>query len=395
MSGMISSICAVLATALAATLALLLPMREAEARTVSTASGPLAAETVAGGLEYPWGMAVLPDGKVLVTERPGRLRIVSADGTLSAPLKGVPDVFAEEEGGLIGLFSKGQGGLLDVALDPDFGANRLIYLSFAEAGEDGASSAVARARLREDRTGLEELDVIFRQEPKMGGSKHFGSRLAFAPDGTLFITTGERFRFDPAQDLGSHLGKVIRIRPDGSVPEDNPFVGKSGARPEIWSYGHRNIEAAAIHPETGALWIGEMGPSGGDELNVPEAGGNYGWPLVSWGDHYSGREIPDPPSRPDLKGSRHQWTPVISPSGMLFYQGDAFPAWQGDLLIGSLTQEALVRVRLESGQVSGEEKIHMGARIRDVTEAGDGTLYLLTDEAQGNLLRIVPAKPPL
>jgi glucose/arabinose dehydrogenase len=376
---------------LAAALALLAPVREVAARVLETSSGPVTAETVADGLEYPWGMAVLPDGGLLVTERPGRLRIVSADGKLSDPLEGVPEVFAEEEGGLLGLFSKGQGGLLDVALDPDFGTNRLIYLSFAEAGEEGASTAAARARLSEDRTGLEELGVIFRQEPKMGGSKHFGSRLAFAPDGTLFITTGERFRFDPAQDLGSHLGKVIRIRPDGSVPGDNPFVEKEGAQPEIWSYGHRNIEAAAIHPQTGALWIGEMGPSGGDELNVPEAGGNYGWPLVSWGDHYSGRQIPDPPNRPDLKGSRHQWTPVISPSGMLFYAGSAFPAWRGDLMIGSLTQEALVRIGLEKGKVSGEEKIALGARIRDVELAPGGALYLLTDEANGRLLKLAPA----
>jgi glucose/arabinose dehydrogenase len=344
---------------------------------VSSSHGPLSVDRLATGLEHPWGLAFLPDGRMLVTERPGRLRIVLADGTLSEPLSGVPEVFAE-----------GQGGLLDVALDPDFENNGLVYLSFSEPGEGGAGSAVARGRLAE--TGLERTEVIFRQVSKVSGGNHFGSRLAFSPDGHLFVTLGERFKFEPAQDLSNHLGTVVRIRPDGSVPDDNPFVGRENARPEIWSYGHRNIEAAAIHPGSGALWIGEMGPKGGDELNVPEAGKNYGWPVVSWGEHYDGEDIPDPPTQPRFADAIHQWTPVISPSGMIFYDGSGFPDWRGDLLIGSLTRKALMRVSVEGGAVTGEEQIDMGARIRDVEQGPDGAVYLLTDQDDGAILRLAP-----
>ena len=347
---------------------------------LKTDKAEILVETVAGGLNHPWGFAFLPDGGMLVTERPGRLRLVAADGKVSPALAGVPSVYAQ-----------GQGGLLDVALAPDFAASRLVYLSFAEAGEGGASTAVARGRLNEAATALEGTNVIFRQQPKVTGGNHFGSRLAFARDGKLFVTTGERFKFDPAQDLSNQIGKILRINPDGSVPQDNPFAGRAGARPEIWSYGHRNIQSAAIHPETGALWEVEHGPRGGDELILAEPGRNYGWPLVSWGRHYDGRDIPDPPTRPDLAGSVHQWTPVIGPSGMAFYTGEAFPAWRGDVLIGGLVSQGLVRVSLDGTRMIGEERISLGARIRDVRQGPDGFVYALTDADNGRILRLRPA----
>jgi aldose sugar dehydrogenase len=347
---------------------------------LKTDKAEIVVETVAGGLNHPWGLAFLPDGGMLVTERPGRLRLVATDGKISPALGGVPSVFAQ-----------GQGGLLDVALAPDFAASRLVYLSFAEPGEGGASTAVARGRLNDAATALQGTKVIFQQQPKVSGGNHFGSRLAFARDGKLFVTTGERFKFDPAQDLSNHIGKILRINPDGSVPQDNPFTGRAGARPEIWSYGHRNIQSAAIHPETGALWEVEHGPRGGDELILAEPGRNYGWPLVSWGRHYDGRDIPDPPTRPDLAGSVHQWTPVIGPSGMAFYTGEAFPAWRGDVLIGGLVSQGLVRVSLDGTRMTGEERIPLGARIRDVRQGPDGFVYALTDADNGRILRLRPA----
>jgi glucose/arabinose dehydrogenase len=348
-------------------------------RVVETQTGRIKVETAATGLAHPWGLAFLPGGRMLVTERPGRLRVVSSGGRLSAPLAGVPEVYAQ-----------GQGGLLDVALDPEFRSSNLVYLSYAEAGDGGASTAVARGRLNAAMTALEDTKVIFRQLPKVGGTAHFGSRLAFARDGTLFITTGERFKFDPAQDLSSHLGKVIRINPDGSVPRDNPFVGRPGARPEIWSYGHRNSQGAAIHPETGALWEIEHGPRGGDELNIVEAGRNYGWPLVSWGVHYNGEAIPKPPTRPDLAPPIRHWTPVISPAGMIFYTGDLFPAWRGNLLVGGLTAAGPTRLTLDGARVTGEELIDLGVRIRDVRQGPDGAVYVLTDRSDGAILRLTP-----
>ena len=347
-------------------------------RIVETQSGRLAVETVASGLRDPWSLAFLPDGRMLVTERAGRIRIVTREGTLSAPLPGVPAVY-----------SSGQGGLLDLALAPDFATSRLIYFSFGEPGEGGASTAVARARLGDNR--LDDMTVIFRAVPKTGGGAHFGSRLAFAHDGKLFVTTGERFRFDPAQDLSTHLGKVLRINPDGSVPNDNPFVGRANVRPEIWSWGHRNVEGAAIHPETGRLWTHEMGPAGGDELNITEAGRNYGWPLVSWGRHYDGRDIPDPPTRPDFAQSIRHWVPVIAPSGMTFYAGDAIPAWKGNLLIGGMVARAIVRLTLNGEQVTGEERVSMGGRIRDVRQGLDGAVYAI-DESNGTILRLTASR---
>ncbi|EJW09386.1 PQQ-dependent oxidoreductase, gdhB family [Rhodovulum sp. PH10] len=354
---------------------------QGKVRTLNTDTGSIRVTIVTDRLEHPWGVAFLPDGRMLVTERPGRLRIVTAEGEVSAPVKGVPKVFAQ-----------GQGGFLDVALDPNFADNRLVYLSFAEPGPGGASTAVARAKFEND--ALTGVTVIFRQEPKVSGGNHFGSRLAFAPDGNLFVTTGERFEFEPAQDLSVDLGKIVRIRPDGKIPDDNPFVGQKNARPEIWSYGHRNVEGAAINPETGVLWAHEMGPRGGDELNIPQAGKNYGWPLVSWGRHYDGRPIPDPPTRPDLAGSIRHWTPVISPSGMAFYTGSLLPAWRGNLLIGGLTARGIVRLTLDGEKVTGEERISLGARTRDVRQGTDGAVYALTDEENGKLLRIEPARAP-
>lgn len=350
----------------------------AQDRVLQTQAGPVKVGVVTDRLEHPWGLAFLPGGRMLVTERPGRLRLVSSEGRLSAPIAGVPRVLAE-----------GQGGLLDVALDPEFSSNALVYLTYAEPGAGGASTAVARGRLGDAR--IENVEVIFRQQPKVSGANHFGSRAVFSRDGKLFVTLGERFKFEPAQDISNHLGTIVRINPDGSVPPDNPFAGRSDARPEIWSYGHRNVQGADIHPGTGALWSLEFGPSGGDELNIPEPGRNYGWPLVSWGRHYDGTDIPDPPTRPDLAPSIHHWTPAISPSGMAFYTGALFPAWRGNLLIGGLSSGALVRLVLDGNRVINEERIPMDARIRHVRQGPDGAVYLLTDEVDGAILRLTPA----
>ena len=353
--------------------------------TFRTDDGTIRVTTVAAGLEHPWGLAVLPDGRMLVTEKPGRLRLVSADGTLSDPLAGAPEVDA-----------RGQGGLLDVALDPEFETNRLIYLSYAEPGEGGNSTAVARAVLSEDAASLSELEVIFSQKPKLPSEGHFGSRLVFDGHGNLFVTLGERFKPEfrvQAQELDSHVGKIVRIRPDGSVPEDNPFVGQSGALPEIWSYGHRNIQAAAIHPETGALWAIEHGPRGGDEINIAEPGVNYGWPVVSHGVNYDGTPVGTGRARQEgMADPLHTWTPVIAPSGMTFYTGSAFPDWRGDLFVGGLKATALVRLELDGTRVAHEERLleDLGKRIRDVVQGPDGSLYLLTDEDNGEVLRVAP-----
>jgi glucose/arabinose dehydrogenase len=347
----------------------------------NTKAGTIKVETVATELSHPWGLAFLPDGRMLVTERSGTLRLVSKDGKLSPPLSGVPKVVVA-----------GQGGLLDVAIDPDFKSNSLVYLTYSEPGEGGAGTAVARGKLGE--SGLDGVEVIFRQEPKVGGGNHFGSRLVFAPDGKLFVTLGERFTFTPAQDLTNDLGKIVRINPDGSVPKDNPFVGRTDARPEIWSYGHRNPQGAAILPKTGKLWETEFGPMGGDELNIPQAGANYGWPVVSWGSHYTGEDIPDPPTHPEFADAIYHWNPVISPSGITFYTADAIPAWKGNLLIGGLSEQAIVRLTLDGEKVVDEERIPMGARIRDVVQGPDGTVYALTDEGNGEILRLTLENSP-
>ena len=343
----------------------------------------ISVETVASGLEHPWGFAFLPDGRILVTERPGRLRLVERDGRLSGPLTGVPTVVAQ-----------GQGGLLDVAIDPRFNDNRLVYLSFSDPG-DGGSSGTAVARGRLGSAGLENVEVIYRQQPKVPSGGHFGSRLVFARDGKLFVTQGDRQRSSfrqQAQDLSSGLGKVVRINADGTIPRDNPFVGRSDARPEIWSYGHRNVQAAALHPETGQLWTVEHGARGGDELNHPEAGKNYGWPTITYGVDYSGATIGEGTERAGMEQPVYYWDPVIAPSGMAFYTGDAYPGWKGSAFIGSMTPGALVRLTLENGRVTREERYlgDLRARIRDVQQGPDGLLYLITDASDGQLLRVVP-----
>ncbi len=344
---------------------------------VKTEAGSVKVETIADGLDHAWGMAVLPDGRLLITERSGTLRIVDKHGVVSDSVVGTPEVVA-----------KGQGGMLDVALDPQFEENGLIYLSYAEPGDPGPSTALGRGRLEDDR--LQNFEVIFSQHPKLDSRHHFGGRIVFAPDGNLFLTLGERFEFDPAQNLTDHMGTIVRIRPDGSVPEDNPFVDQDDALPEIWSYGHRNIQAAAIHPETGELWIGEMGPKHGDELNRPQAGKNYGWPEVSWGNHYDGEKIPDPPTQPQFEDAVKQWTPGIAPSGMIFYSGDRFPEWKGSALIGALGGKSLIRLVIEGDEVTHEERIPLSARVRDVEQGPDGTIYLITDEDDGKLWRLSP-----
>jgi glucose/arabinose dehydrogenase len=352
------------------------------AATVETEHGPVRLVPVAQGLEHPWGMAFLPDGRLLVTERPGRLRIVATDGRVGPPLAGVPAVDA-----------KGQGGLLDVALDPDFAGNRLVYLSFAEPREGGNGTSVARGRLTDN--GLTELQVIFRQQPTVAGGHHFGSRLVFARDGRLFVTLGERnTERAKAQTLDNDIGKVVRIERDGKVPADNPFVGREGARPEIWSYGHRNVQGAALHPVTGELWTHEHGPKGGDELNRDLPGRNYGWPLVSYGVEYSGKTISESPTAPGIEPPVHFWVPSIATSGMLFYTGDAFPHWRGNVFVGGLRSKLVARLELDGDKVVHEERLLSGVvrdRVRDLEQGPDGLIYLLTDEQNGRVLRIEPA----
>lgn len=335
---------------------------------------------VARGLHHPWGMAFLPDGRILVTERIGRLRIVSPDGQISEPVKGVPKVFAEK-----------QGGLLDVALDPDFAANRLVYISYAEPDGTAASTAVARAELIDD--SLKNLTVIFRQLPKTVGGQHFGSRLAFAPDGNLFITLGDRGnQMEEAQNPANHIGAIIRIRPDGSVPDDNPFVKHKTAKPEIWSYGHRSVQGAAIHPVTGELWIHEHGPRGGDEINIPKPGKNYGWPHASYGSHYSMVPIKDEHAEQGYEEPIYYWTPSVAPSGMLFYTGKLFPGWGGNLFVGTLAGHHLIRMNTGNDKILGEERLLPSTlRFRDVAQGPDGAIYLLSDEPDGKLIKLTPA----
>lgn len=337
--------------------------------------------TVAEGLEFPWSLAFLPDGRMLVTERPGRLRIVTADGQLSPPVTGVPAVFAQR-----------QGGLLDVVLDPKFASNSRVYLSYAEADAAGlAGTAVARGKLVGN--ALTEVEVIYRQTPKSEGGLHFGSRLAFAPDGKLFITQGDRYLMkDMAQTLDNDFGKVVRINPDGSIPTDNPFVRTAGARPEIWSYGHRNMQGAAIHPQTGKLWTHEHGAMGGDEINLDEAGKNYGWPVITWGINYDGKPIGIGTTKEGMEQPLLYWKPSIAPSGMAFYTGDKFAAWRGNLFVGSMKFAYLNRIELDGTKVKAEHKLltEVNERIRSVRQGPDGFIYVTTDTPKGRVLRLEP-----
>ncbi|TBW09689.1 PQQ-dependent sugar dehydrogenase [Azotobacter chroococcum subsp. isscasi] len=344
--------------------------------------GPVQVDQLAGGLEHPWALAFLPEGQgMLITERPGRLRLF-AGGQLSAPLGGLPKVFA-----------RGQGGLLDVALSPQFAADRLVYLSYAEAGDDGtAGTTVGRGRLSADLRRLEDFRVIFRQQPKLSTGIHFGSRLVFDRDGHLFIALGENNQRPTAQDLDKLQGKLVRLYPDGRVPEDNPFVERADARPEIWSYGHRNQQGAALDPRTGRLWTHEHGPRGGDEINIPEPGRNYGWPLATHGINYSFLPIPEARGK-TVEGTEpphYVWEKSPAISGMAFYDAERFPAWQHSLFIGALVDRCLIRLELDGERIVHEERLleDLDTRIRDVRQGPDGYLYLLSDETDGKLLRL-------
>jgi glucose/arabinose dehydrogenase len=335
------------------------------------------------GLERPWALAFLPDGSMLVTERPGRLRRIGLDGRVSAPIAGVPDVYVD-----------GQAGLLDVALSPTFAQDRLVYLAFAEPNLRGnkCGTAVARGRLEGD--ALVDVEVIYRQEPKLSSGTHVGARLVFDDAGFLFVAQGENRVAEAAQDLGKLQGKLVRIRPDGSIPEDNPFVGRDGVRPDIWSYGHRNMQGAAIHPITRRVWTSEHGPMGGDELNIPEPGRNYGWPKISHGKDYSGAAVPGSVGRAaeGMEPPHHVWEVSPALSGMLFYSGKAFPEWKGNLFLGALAGNALIRLELDGDRIVHEERLLVDRheRIRDVREGPDGAIWVLVDDDKGKLLRIQP-----
>ena len=346
--------------------------------------GELQLTEVVGGLEHPWSLAFLPDGQgSLITERPGRLRWLDAQGRLQVPLTGVPQVYA-----------RGQGGLLDVALSPDFARDRLVYLSYAEADEsaDKAGTAVGRGRLSEDMRGLQDFRVIFRQQPKLSEGIHFGSRLAFDRQGFLYISLGENNQRATAQELDKLQGKLVRLNPDGSVPPDNPFVGKPGARAEIWSYGHRNPQGMALNPWSGTIWLHEHGPRGGDEINVPLKGRNYGWPLATHGVNYSLLPIPEAEGEQvaGTEAPHHVWEKSPAVSGMAFYSAERFPAWQHSLFIGALADQSLIRLQLDGDRVGHEERLlqDKGWRIRDVRQGPDGYLYLLTDAPDGKLVRL-------
>ncbi|WP_141453210.1 PQQ-dependent sugar dehydrogenase [Pseudoxanthomonas sp. z9] len=358
------------------------PEQPPAARTLSSALGSIQVRVIAQGLDHPWGLALLPEGGFLVTERSGQLRRVGADGAISAPLAGVPKVFAE-----------GQGGLLDVVLAPDFATRQRIYLSYAEPGDNGtAGTAVATATLGAD--ALTEVKVIYRQEPKLDGPNHFGSRLAFDGQGHVFISQGERNHRPTSQELGKLQGKLVRLNLDGSVPQDNPFVGKADARPEIWSYGHRNMQGLAIDPRTGKLWESEHGPRGGDEINLPQPGRNYGWPVITHGINYSGLPIPEAQGREKagMEQPYHVWEKSPGLSGMAFYAGHAGSPWNDSLFLGSLAERNLIRLSLKGDAIVSEERLlnEIGERVRDVRVGPDGSVYVLTDENDGKLLRLTP-----
>ncbi|MFT0891267.1 PQQ-dependent sugar dehydrogenase [Pseudochelatococcus sp. G4_1912] len=340
-------------------------------------------ETISSGLENPWGIAFLPDGTFLVTERPGRLRHIDAKGTLSKPVSGIPTVVA-----------RGQGGLLDVAIDRNYSSNKLVYFSYVEPREDGTGIAIARAKFNEKANALENVEPIFRQKDIATGTANFGVRIVPAEDDILFITMGDRFSTrDKAQDLNSHLGKVLRINTDGTIPIDNPFVGQDNALPEIWSLGHRNAQGASLHPVTGELWISEHGARGGDEINIARKGLNYGWPIITYGVDYSGAPIGIGTAREGLEQPVYYWVPSIAPSGLAFHHDGKIAPWRNSLFVGGLAERALVRLEVSDEAITHEERMltKLGERIRDVRTGPDGYLYLLTDNSKGRVLRLKPA----
>lgn len=353
----------------------------APVKTISSQEHDFKVVAFTRGLEFPWGLAFLPDGRLLVTERPGRLRLVGADGTLDRqPVTGLPDIAAH-----------GQGGLLDVALHPQFSDNRLVYLSYAARGAGGVGTEVARGRLVDHR--LENLEILFRQQPKSSTGRHFGSRLVFDRDGYLYITLGDRGEMARAQKMDDLAGKIVRLTADGQIPPDNPFVNQSGARPEIYSLGNRNVQGAVLHPTTGELWTHEHGPQGGDEVNIIRAGRNYGWPVITYGVEYViGTKIGEGIHKQGMEQPLHIWVPSIAPSGLAIYQGDRFPGWRGDLFVGALRGQMLVRLRFDGEKLVREERLLQGqlGRIRDVRVGPDGYLYLLTDDNQGMIGRLEP-----
>jgi aldose sugar dehydrogenase len=357
----------------------------AAAQVFHSSAGDLAVQTIAKGLDHPWAFAFLPDGRILVTERPGRMRLLARDGTLSPPLAGVPRVFAS-----------GQGGLHDVVPDRGFAQNHTVYFCYAEPVDGRARTSLARARLVDEGTPrLDAVQIIFRQAGPLSSGNHFGCRIVQTPDDNLFLTTGDHFTTrDQAQILGNDLGKIIRIRPDGSAPPDNPFVGKAGAKPDIWSYGHRNPQGLALHPVTGKLWEHEHGPRGGDEVNIIEKGKNYGWPVIGYGIDYSGAKIHDSTHKAGMEQPIKYWVPSIAPSGMTFYSGNLFASWRGSLFIGALAGQVLVRLELDGDKPVKEERLlqELRERIRDVREGPDGALWLATDSSSGRILRLAPAK---
>jgi len=367
------------------TAAALLPMlaQAASEQQFPSEEGLVTVSTLADGLRNPWALAFLPGGKdMLVTERPGNLRLVNAEGKVGPPISGVPKVWAE-----------GQGGLLDVVLSPEFGKDRTVYLSFAEEGSDGkAGTAVGRGQLTEDRARLENFTVIFRQQPKLSVGNHFGSRLVFDRDGYLFIALGENNQRPTAQDLDKLQGKIVRILPDGEVPKDNPFVGKDNVRPEIWSFGHRNQQGAALNPWTGKLWTHEHGPRGGDEVNIVQPGKNYGWPIATHGINYSLLPIPEAEGKhvDGMVDPLHVWEKSPGISGMAFYDNPTFKAWDHNLFIGALVSQELIRLQLDGDKVVHEERLlgDLKVRIRDVRVGPDGYLYVLTDAKDGQLLKV-------
>ncbi len=372
-----------IATALAATF-LIATSTRGDSASFTSSAGKLEVETIATGLAYPWGLAFLPDGRMIVTEKPGRIRLVTREGQLSPPLAGTPEVWYS-----------GQGGMLDVAIDKSFVQNGTIYFCYAERASGGGRTTVARGKLNDSSPPrLTDVRVIFRQDGRLSSGNHYGCRIAQAPDNSLFISLGDHYSArDQAQTLDNHIGKVVRISPEGVAPKDNPFTDRGDAKPEVWSYGHRNSQSLAFNPATGDLWEIEHGPRGGDEINIIGKGKNYGWPVIGYGIDYSGAKLHASTSKDGMEQPVKYWVPSIAPSGMAFYTGNLFPKWKGSLLVGALAGQMLVRLPLNGNTVGAEERIlqNLNERIRDVRQGPDGAIWLLTDNSAGRILRVTPA----